>query len=155
VKHPRWVARFMTDADLDAMARAVEAAESRTSGEIRVHLERRVPRAHGTSDEAVLTRARALFNRLGMEHTRERNAVLIYLAIEDRRLAIVGDEGVHARVGDDYWLRIRDVMVGHLREGRNRDAILEAVADVGRVLGEHFPRRRDDVDELPDRPSVS
>lgn len=154
VSHPRWVRRFLSEADLEALTRAVVAAEAATSGEIRVHLERRVPRARGAGDDAVLARARELFTQLGMERTRERNGVLIYLAVEDRALAILGDEGVHAHVGEDYWSRARDAMLGRLREGRNREALVEAIGDVGRILGERFPRRPDDVDELPDRPSI-
>jgi uncharacterized membrane protein len=154
VSRPRWVRALLDAADLDEVARAVHEAEAGTSGEIRVHLERRVPGARDPGDGAVLGRARDVFAHLGMTRTRERNAVLIYLATDDHRLAIVGDEGVHARVGDDYWSRIRDAMVTRLRQGHARAALVEAVADVGRVLGEHFPRRPDDVDELPDRPSV-
>jgi uncharacterized membrane protein len=154
VSGPRWVHAVLGEADLDAVAEAVGAAEAQTSGEIRVHLERRVPGPPDPGDDAVLGRAREVFARLGMTATRERNAVLIYLALDDHRLAIVGDEGVHARVGPVYWERVRDAMVERLRQGRPREALVEAVADVGRVLREHFPRRPGDVDELPDRPSV-
>jgi uncharacterized membrane protein len=154
VSRPRWVRAVLDESDLDAVARAVNDAEAATSGEIRVHLERRVPGARDPADAAVLARARDVFARLGMTRTRERNAVLLYLATEDHRLAIVGDEGVHARVGDAYWARIRDGMVERLRQGRAREALVEAVADIGRVLAGHFPRRADDVDELPDRPSL-
>jgi uncharacterized membrane protein len=154
----------MSDADLEAIASAVDAAERETSGEIRVHLEERVsrPRVLGilplrsrTPDErTVLARARDVFARLGMTKTRDRNAVLIYVAVEDHGFAIVGDEGVHARVGDAYWDGVRDAMAERLRAGRAREAITGAVADVGRILREHFPPRPDDVDELPDRPSI-
>jgi uncharacterized membrane protein len=102
-----------------------------------------------------LARARAVFVSLGMERTAQRNGVLIYLAVNDHRLAIVGDEGVHARVGDGYWERIRDFMVERLRAGRPAEAVLGAVDEVGRVLAQYFPPRRDDVDELPDRLSTS
>jgi uncharacterized membrane protein len=85
-----------------------------------------------------------------MHRTRHRNGVLVYLAVDDRKLAIVGDEGIHARVGDEYWARIRDLMVAHLRRGASRTAIVEAVEELGRALAAHFPRGRDDVDELPD-----
>ena len=69
-------------------------------------------------------------------------------------LAIVGDEAIHARVGPGYWESLRDRMVEQLREGAVRDAVLHAVAEVGSVLAREFPRRPDDVDELPDEVSL-
>ena len=95
-----------------------------------------------------------MFRLLGMEKTADRNGVLIYVAIQDRKLAIVGDEGIHARVGDDYWARVRDLMLEKLHAGAGRDAIMAGVAEVGRVLGEHFPRRPDDTNELSNQVSV-
>ena len=75
-----------------------------------------------------------------MHRKDERHGVLIYLALADRKIAIVGDEGIHARVGDAYWARVRDHMVEKLQAAAPRDAILTAIQDVGRVLAEHFPR---------------
>ena len=132
---------------------AQRRSERETSGEIRVHLERRLPRRRGEAPDA-LARATEVFTRLGMDATAERNGVLLYLAVEDRKLAIAGDAGVHARVGDEYWQRVRDAMVERLRRGEPRDAVLHAVADVGEVLRRFFPRRPDDRDELSNRVSL-
>jgi uncharacterized membrane protein len=150
VSHPRWTRALFPDDDLDVIGAAVVDAERETSGEIRVHLERRLPR--GTD---ALTRATHVFARLKMDATAERNGVLLYLAVEDRKLAIVGDSGVHARVGDEYWQRVRDAMVERLRAGAARDAIVHAVLDVGLVLRKFFPRRPDDRNELSDEVSLS
>jgi uncharacterized membrane protein len=155
MKHPGWTRALFSDADLEAIAAAVAAAERETSGEIRVHLERRLPRPRGTGPQDALTRATEVFNRLGMHTTSERNAVLVYLAVEDRKLAIAGDAGVHARVGDEYWQRVRDAMIDRLRGGRPRDAVLHAVAEVGDVLRRFFPRRPDDRNELSNQVSLS
>ncbi|HEX2440012.1 MAG TPA: TPM domain-containing protein [Methylomirabilota bacterium] len=149
-RHPRWTRGLLSDDDFDAVAQAVVAAERQTSGEIRVHLERRMP-AH-TRD--ALARATELFEKLGMTATAERSGVLIYVAIEDRKLAIAGDAGVHAHVGDEYWQRIRDVMVTRLRDGRPREALVHAVSEVGEVLRRFFPRRPDDRNELSDEVSL-
>jgi uncharacterized membrane protein len=149
--HPRWLRRLFTPADLDALGDAIRGAEARTSAELRLHLERRLPR--GARGDA-LARAREVFVRLGMQRTAGRNGVLLYLALDDRRLAIVGDEAIHARVGDAYWSRVRDAMVERLRAGRPRDALLEAIADAAGVLAQHFPRRPDDTNELSDTISV-
>ncbi len=137
--HPAWVHTVFSAADLDAIAAAVGQAETTTTAELRVHLERTVPRGREP-----LAHAQRIFEKLGMHRTRHRNGVLIYLALEDRKLAIVGDAAVHARVGDAYWERVRDLMVGHLRAEAPRDAVVHAVGDLGRVLAEHFPARPGD-----------
>ena len=151
---PRWLLRRLSADDLDAIARAVGGAEARTSAEIRVHLEPRVPHASPGRTLAALDRAREIFTTLGMHETQERNGVLIYVALADRKLAVVGDEGIHARLGDAYWAKVRDLMVRRFADGASREAITGAVKMLGDALAEHFPRRPDDVDELPNRVST-
>ena len=152
-RHPRWAEHLFKAEDFTAMADAVRAAEATTSAEIRVHLERRVHRLPLQRPDA-LRRARRVFAHLGMHLTAERHGVLIYLAVEDRKLAIVGDEGIHRHVGDAYWETVRDLMVARLRQGRALEAVLAGVAEVGRVVARHFPRRPDDDNELSDQVSV-
>ena len=153
-RHPRWVRRVLTEADLDAIATAVREAEHRASAEIRVHVERRV--AHGVARRTgdPLERAREVFATLGMHRTVHRSGVLVYLAVDDRKLAIIGDDGIHSRVGDDYWTGVRDRMIERLRTGAVAAALVEAVNEVGATLARFFPRRPDDVDELPDDVSL-
>jgi uncharacterized membrane protein len=147
-KHPEWVARVLAADDLDAIARTVAAAERRTSGQIRVHLERR---AAGDA----LARARRVFRTLRMERTRHRNGVLLFLALDNHTFAIVADRGIHERVGDAFWDSVRDVLEAELRAGRMREGIVAAVAEIGRVLATHFPDRPDDVNELSDSVSTA
>src|SRR5437899_13030922 len=99
-KHPKWTRRFLGMTDFDAVSDAIKAAESHTSAEIRVHLERRLPRRFFGARVDALARARGLFTKLGMHRTAARHGVLIYLAVDDRTLAVVGDAGLHGRVGD-------------------------------------------------------
>jgi uncharacterized membrane protein len=152
-RHPRWAQRLFTERDFDAITEAIGRAELTTSAEIRVHLERRVHRWPGQRPDA-LRRGRQVFAHLGMHLTAEHHGVLIYLAVLDRKLAIVGDSGIHDRVGDAYWERVRDRMIAGLREGRPLDAVLTGIDEVGRVLAEHFPRRPDDQNELSDHVSL-
>ena len=152
-RHPRWAQRLFTPRDFDAIADAIRRAEATTSAEIRVHLERRVHHLPRRPADA-LRRARTVFEHLGMHLTAERHGVLIYLAPEDRKLAIVGDEGIHRRVGDAYWQAVRDVMIAKLREGRPVDAVVAGIERVAAVLAAHFPRRPDDENELSDHVSV-
>lgn len=154
MRHPRWTHALFTDVDLDAIAAAVTAAEAHTSAELRVHLERRLPPGVGGEPGDALARARAVFQGLGMDRTADRSGVLVYVAVEDRQLAVVGDEGLHARVAPGFWDQVRDVMVERLRRGASRDAVIAAVADVGAVLRRFFPRQRGDTNELSDQVSV-
>jgi uncharacterized membrane protein len=155
-RHPKWAQRFLSEPDFAAIAGAIKAAESRTSAEIRVHLERRVPRRLLRRRPDALARAQHVFRRLGMHRTAERHGVLIYVAVEERRLAVVGDEGIHGRVGDLHWNEVRDLMIETLREnGPPRRALERAIEALGRALAEHFPRRPDDRNELSDEVSLA
>jgi uncharacterized membrane protein len=152
--HPRWVRKVFSERDLQDIAAAVDRVERAAAAEVRVHLEQRVHHRRGETPDA-LARAQAVFHHLDMHKTQHRNGVLVYLALADRKLAIVGDEAIHARVGDAYWERVRDLMVQHLRAEAPRDAVVHAVEDLGRVLAEHFPRRPDDTPgELTNEVSV-
>jgi uncharacterized membrane protein len=146
-RHPRWVRGFLAEADLDAVTRAIGAAELRTSAEIRVHLDHRCP-------GEPMARAVALFEHLGMHRTAARHGVLIYVSVGDHKLAVLGDQGIHERVGQVYWERLVDAVLAHFREERPRDGLLHAVAEVGAVLARHFPRRPGDVNELSDQVSI-
>jgi uncharacterized membrane protein len=145
---PAWVERVFSEADLDVIAKAVGAAEHLTSGEIRVHLDQRC------AGDA-LAQARGLFRSLGMDRTQHRNGVLLYLALEDRKFAVFGDEGIHGQVGHGFWDSVRDVLQRELRAGRPQAAVVAAVGEIGRVLGQYFPHRRDDTNELSDTVSIS
>jgi uncharacterized membrane protein len=147
-RHPRWVRDFLTEADLEAVRRAILEAEANTSAEIRVHLDHRCP-----GDP--MARAVALFEGLGMHKTAERHGVLIYVAITDRKLAVIGDRGIHERVGDQYWPELVAAVTSHFRDERPRDGLVHAVDELGQVLRQHFPRRPDDVDELGNEVSIS
>jgi uncharacterized membrane protein len=146
-RHPRWVRGFLAEADLEAVRQAIAAAEARTSAEIRVHLD------HHCSGPA-LPRAVAVFERLGMHRTAAHHGVLIYVSVSDHKLAVLGDRGIHERVGQAYWDRLVEAVLAHFREERPRDGLLHAVGEAGAVLARHFPRRPGDVNELPDQVSI-
>jgi uncharacterized membrane protein len=147
-RHPRWVREFLSAADLDAVAAAVTAAEARTAAEIRVHLDHRCP-----GDP--MARAVEVFERLGMHRTELRAGVLGYVAVADRKLAVIGDAGIHTRVGQAYWDALAARILGHLRDERPRDGLVDAVTEIGASLATYFPRRPDDRNELADRVSLS
>ena len=147
-RHPAWVREFLSDDDLDSIARSVRQAEARTSAELRVHLDH-------TCESETLARAVKVFERLGMHKTAARSGVLIYISVADHKLAVIGDKGIHDRVGATYWRELVDAVRARLREQRSREGLEHAIAEVGRTLGHHFPRRPDDRNELPDEVSLA
>ena len=122
---------------------AIRKAELNTSGEIRVHVDKRCRKD-------VLDRALYVFKKLKMEQTRDRNGVLLYVAVDSHKTAIIGDEGVNAVVPPDFWNSIIDCAVKRFAKGEYAEGITEAVTAVGEVLKQHFPYRDDDINELPD-----
>jgi uncharacterized membrane protein len=137
----------MSEADLDAVTRAIAGAEASTSAEIRVHLDHRCP-----GDP--VARAIRVFERLGMHRTAARNGVLVYASVTDRKLAVIGDQEVHARVGDAYWRDLVGEVMRHFGEGRSRDGFIHAIGELGSVLSRHFPQGPDDRNELSNQVSV-
>ena len=135
--------RLLSAEDERRVVDAIRAAERRTSGEIRVHVQARC--AADALDEAA-----RVFEGLGMTRTAARNGVLVFLAVDDRKFAIVGDRGIHARVGASFWDGLRDLLAGRLREGRAADGLVEVVESIGAQLQRAFPRAGDDRNELAD-----
>ncbi len=130
-------------ADRRRIEAAIRVAERGTSGEIRVHVQ---PRC---SDDPVRD-ATHVFERLGMTRTAARNSVLIFLALRDRRFAVIGDTAIHAAMGDAFWQKTADAMTPHFVCGEFAAGLEVGVLEVGHALQHHFPHQRDDRNELPD-----
>ena len=122
---------------------AITLAEKMTSGEIRVHIQSRCK-------EDVLHDAKKVFHRLKMHKTRERNGTLIFIALESKKFAILGDKAIHEQVGDAFWNETRDVMAEHFKKNQIKEGIIAGLMSVGEKLKTHFPRKSDDKNELPD-----
>jgi uncharacterized membrane protein len=129
--------------DRRAVEKAIDDAENLTSGEIRVHLQSRC-------GPDILKDAKKAFVRLHMHRTRERNAVLIFIATRSRAFAILGDRGIHERAGDAFWDATRDIMNSYFAKGAFREGITAGVLSAGRELRKHFPLRHGDANELSD-----
>lgn len=123
------------------LKRAIEVAEMNTSGEIRLHLENRCP-------EDPMDRAVHIFARLEMHRTAQRNGVLFYLAVKDRKFVILGDAGIHAVVPDDFWESTKERVLNYLREGNITEGLAEGIRMAGEQLMIHFPRIDGDINEL-------
>jgi uncharacterized membrane protein len=134
---------FFTKEQQAQILASVREAELETSGEIRVHIE--------TSLKGdLLDRAAWLFRKLGMDKTAERNGVLFYLAVKDKKFAIIGDGGINAKVPAGFWDDISDLLRKNFIEGKFTEGLSEGILLAGEHLKKHFPHRLDDVNELPD-----
>lgn len=137
----------ITAVDEQRIIRAIESAERVTSGEVRVHL-------NETCSGDPLRDAEKQFKKLGMQRTAARNGILFYFALESHKFAVVGDRGIHEKVGQAFWDGIRDQMIPKLKSGQLLEAIELGVAEAGRALAEHFPYQgQRDVNELSDEVS--
>ncbi len=135
--------------DFDSVRTAIEEAEKLTSGEIRVSI---APFFWGSVERA----AERAFDRLGMSKTKARNGVLIFIVPARRSFVIRGDQGIHDRVGQQFWDDVIGVMTPHFRRGDFNAGVLAGIAEVARVLARHFPYDPDsDEDELPDTVDVA
>jgi uncharacterized membrane protein len=144
-KHPK---KFFSPVEQEKIVREIIWAEEKTSGEIRVHLDR-----HAGKD--ILQKAQSIFFRLGMEKTRHRNGVLIYLATDQRKFAILGDEGIHRVLPEGAWEGIKNAMQKHFHEGQFCEGICLAIRQVGEKLHTHFPAEEGPHDELPNEVTES
>lgn len=134
---------FFSKEEKDQIKSAVKQAELNTSGEIRVHLDN-----HCRED--VMDRAAWWFGRLDMHKTEKRNGVLFYLAIKDRKFAILGDAGINAVTPENFWDSIQEKMAMHFAKGNFSGGLEEGILLAGKALKEHFPYEDGDVNELSD-----
>jgi len=124
---------------------AISDAESKTSGEIRVFIQR------GKLNAVPLIAAQKKFHQLRMHTTRERNAVLIFVAPRAHKFAVVGDKAIHEKCGDEFWQRIVDGMRVHFQNEKFSHAMVEAINEIGKLLAAHFPKTAANANELPDQ----
>jgi uncharacterized membrane protein len=136
---------YLSKAENKAIVEAIQASEKLTSGEIRIFIESRNPRANS------LDRAKEIFFREKMQQTAQRNGVLIYLAVKDRAVAVWGDEGIHREVGDEFWNQQIEAMLNLFKNNSLSEGICTCVKAVGEVLKNKFPYQEGtDKNELAD-----
>ena len=135
---------FLNEEQEKTIIRAIREAESNTSGEIRVHIEAKC------KSEIPIDRAKEVFGELNMHETKLRNGTIIYVATKDRKIAIWGDEGIHEKVGQDFWEEELDLITRYFMADDYETGLSEAVLKIGEKLKEFFPYQDDDVNELPD-----
>ena len=135
--------QILNDKEDRRIVEAIKQAELNTSGEIKVHIEN-----HCRGD--VEARSLFVFNHLKINETKQRNGVLIYLAVKDHKFAILGDEGINNVVGADFWNDIRDLMASAFKEGRFADGLEQGIMRCDEKLKTYFPYQTDDINEISD-----
>ncbi len=132
---------FFTEQEQSLLIESIALAELKTSGEIRLHVENY---CFGNETK----RAGKVFAHLKMHKTKERNGVLIYIAVLNRKVAIVGDEGIHQKLGDEFWQKIVNDLIKKFKESSKAHALSECISECGDQLAKFFPRKEDDTNEL-------
>lgn len=132
---------FLSVEEEQDIIEAIRVAELNTSGEIRVHIEK-------TSKGDATHRALELFHLLKMDNTKLQNAVLIYVAVDDKTFVIYGDKGINALVETDFWDSTKDVIQSHFKKGHFKQGLIEGILKSGEQLKKYFPYDSDDTNEL-------
>ncbi len=146
---------FLTSEEEAAIVEAIRIAEKNTSGEIRVHIEPTSISAEEPHEQIdAFDRAAEVFDMLNMQNTKESNGVLIYVAVQDRTLVIMGDKGINDIVGQNFWESTKDIIINHFKNGDMKQGLVEGILKAGEKLKKHFPHKKDDKNELPDDISV-
>ncbi|MGE5583079.1 MAG: TPM domain-containing protein [Bacillota bacterium] len=132
---------FFSTREKKQIMAAIEGAEKLTSGEIRVHVE-------SVAGPDPLARAQRVFENLGMTKTKQRNGVLIYLAVKDRKFAIIGDQGIDQAVPANFWEDTKEKMQALFKAGKFSAGVCLGIELAGEHLAKFFPHRLGDVNEL-------
>ncbi|WP_177762338.1 TPM domain-containing protein [Flavobacterium sp. I3-2] len=132
---------FISKHEEQAIIEAINTAENKTFGEIRVHIEEH-------SDAEVLDRAREVFVTLEMHKTNARNGVLFYIGVRDKSFAIFGDNGINNVVPDDFWVCTKDVVIEHFKQQKFKEGLVAGILRAGEQLKKYFPIQEDDKNEL-------
>jgi uncharacterized membrane protein len=134
---------IFNDDEQQRIREAIEDAEKHTSGQLRVCIEK-------TCSESVLDRAAKYFHQLDMHKTKLRNGVLVYVAVVDRKFAIIGDAGINKKVPANFWDDVKDDMLEHFKAGNLVEGIVTGLEIAGEHLQKYFPHKQGDSNELSD-----
>jgi uncharacterized membrane protein len=140
---PEKLTAFFTAADLDAITAAIRDEETRSAGEIRVHISHRLPLLTDARQEAI-----RIFGLLGMDKTKDATGVLLFVTLQEKRFEIVADHGIDSHAQPGIWKSIADEITGNISNSGLTAGICHGVHRIGQVLAQHALRKPDDQDEL-------
>ena len=139
---------FLSKAEEQEIVHAIVEAEKNTSGEIRMHIEEH-------TEKSPLERAQEVFFELKMDETQDRNGVLFYICVSDKKFAIIGDKGINEAVESDFWDCTKDTVIANFKEGNFKKGLVEGILRAGERLKKYFPFQSDDTNELSNEISRS
>ena len=140
---------FLTKEQEQKIVKAIQTAEIHTSGEIRVHIET-------TTEKDTIERATEVFYYLKMDETKDNNGVLFYLAVDDKKLAVIGDKNIDSKVPDNFWEDIKNTVLKEFKTNHYASGLVKGILNVGKELKQYFPYdSKTDKNELPDEISVN
>lgn len=139
---------FLSKEEEQEIVQAIVEAEKNTSGEVRVHIEKQ-------SNITPLERAKEVFFELKMEATKDRNGVLFYVSVTDKKFAIIGDKGINDLVAPDFWNETKEIVLNHFKQGAFKQGLVEGILSAGNQLKAYFPYQSDDENELSNEISKS
>lgn len=135
--------KFLNRKQKSRIIQAIVQAENVTSGEIKLHIENHCP-------TELLKRAKEVFHLHHMHQTEKRNGVLIYMALRDKKVGIVGDRGIDELIPENYWQEEVDMLLGYFKQSEFTTGLVTVITRIGEKLQKHFPIEENDVNELPD-----
>ncbi len=143
------MAKFLSKEQEESIVESIREAEKETSGEIRVHIEKKC------KAETPIERAKEVFTELKMHETELRNGVIVYVAWKDHKVAIWGDQGIHEKVGQHFWEEELKLILDYFKKEDYETGLSEVILQIGQKLKENFPYKKDDENELSNQISYN
>lgn len=137
---------ILTENEMSEIASVISAVEKETTGEIRVNIQK--TRSFGDRKLSIYELAIQNFYKLGMDKTKDKTGVLIYLLLSDKKFQIIGDEGINKKVSKEFWDVLAMKMADYFRDNKFVEGISNTVREVGTVLKKEFPMKSGDTNEL-------
>ena len=143
------MAKFLSKEQEQSIVESIKEAEKETTGEIRVHIEKKC------KAESPIDRAKEVFAELKMHETELRSGVIVYVAWKDHKVAIWGDQGIHEKVGQEFWEEELELILNYFKKDDYETGLSEVILQIGQKLKEFFPYQKDDVNELSNQISYN
>ena len=145
----KFIYQILTDDELRRISEKISDMEKYTCGEIRVSIKKNKPFLK--KNKPISELAKEEFFRLGMDKTRDKTGILLFLLLQDRHFHILADSGINEKVTQTTWDKIRDDMQEKFRDRYFFDGLISGIEQVGKILNEHFPVKPDDTNELSNK----
>ncbi|MFA5803612.1 MAG: TPM domain-containing protein [Melioribacteraceae bacterium] len=145
----RLIYNFFSDDDFLRISNKIKEMEKNTSGEIRVAVKEK--KSFFDRRKQIRQLAEKEFYKLNMHNTRDKTGILLYLLLNKRQFYILSDKGIHEKVGDETWHKVRDEIQNHFKDGKFSNGLIWGIERVGKILAEHFPVKAGDTNELSNK----